>query len=91
MALLAEPFADRAAQLGLSGEPRLGVSATRPRSRVTTEFVRELEAKASSDLERGFSTHGPHRDDLAILRERRELRSYGSQGEQRLVLLAPVG
>ncbi|MGH2912924.1 MAG: DNA replication/repair protein RecF, partial [Solirubrobacteraceae bacterium] len=39
-------------------------------------------------LERGFSTHGPHRDELAILRDGRELRSYGSQGEQRLALLA---
>jgi DNA replication and repair protein RecF len=40
------------------------------------------------DLERGFTGHGPHRDDLALLREGRELRVYGSQGEQRLGLLA---
>jgi DNA replication and repair protein RecF len=32
--------------------------------------------------------HGPHRDDLALLRDGRELRSYGSQGEQRMGLLA---
>jgi len=87
VALLAEPFAERAMQLGLSGEPRLEY---RPRSRAAdaSEFVRELQEKLSSDLERGFSTHGPHRDELAILRDRRELRSYGSQGEQRLALLA---
>ena len=35
-----------------------------------------------------FSTHGPHRDELALLRDGRELRLYGSQGEQRLALLA---
>jgi DNA replication and repair protein RecF len=40
------------------------------------------------DLQRGFSGHGPHRDELAILRDGRELRIYGSQGEQRLALLA---
>ncbi|HXM86913.1 MAG TPA: hypothetical protein VN889_04700, partial [Solirubrobacteraceae bacterium] len=40
------------------------------------------------DLERGFSSHGPHRDELAILRDGRELRVFGSQGEQRLALLA---
>lgn len=87
VSLLAEPFAERVTQLGLSGEPHLEY---RPRSKATnaSEFVQELEAKLSSDLERGFSTHGPHRDDLAILRDRRELRSYGSQGEQRLALLA---
>jgi DNA replication and repair protein RecF len=87
VSMLVEPFAERAGQLGLTGEPRLEY---RPRSRAANveEFVAELKAKLSSDLERGFSAHGPHRDELAILRDGRELRSYGSQGEQRLALLA---
>jgi DNA replication and repair protein RecF len=50
--------------------------------------VAELAQRRSADLERGFSGHGPHRDELAILRDGRELRNYGSQGEQRLALLA---
>jgi len=85
--LLAEPFAQRAAQLGLNGDAALDY---RPRSRAAgvDEFVAELQAKLASDLERGFSGHGPHRDELAILRDGRELRLYGSQGEQRLALLA---
>ena len=41
-----------------------------------------------SDLDRGFTGHGPHRDELAFRRERRELRAYGSRGQQRLGLLA---
>jgi DNA replication and repair protein RecF len=87
VALLAEPFAARAAQLGLSGEAALDY---RPRSRAIDEdeFVAELQARLPSDLERGFSGHGPHRDELAILRGGRELRLYGSQGEQRLALLS---
>jgi DNA replication and repair protein RecF len=87
VSMLAEPFADRAAQLGLSGKPSLEY---RPRSKATDVegFVAELSMRLSSDLERGFSTHGPHRDELAILRDARELRVYGSQGEQRLALLA---
>ncbi len=87
VAMLAQPFAERAAQLGLSGEPALEY---RPRSRAIDAegFVAELASRLASDLERGFSTHGPHRDELAILRDGRELRSYGSQGEQRLSLLA---
>lgn len=87
VSLLVERFAERATQLGLSGEPQLEY---RPRSKAADveEFVAELEQRLSSDLERGFSTHGPHRDELAILRDGRELRSYGSQGEQRLALLA---
>ncbi|HEY5193528.1 MAG TPA: DNA replication and repair protein RecF [Solirubrobacteraceae bacterium] len=87
VSMLAGPFAQRAMQLGLSGEPRLEY---RPRSKALDMegFIAELQARLPSDLERGFSTHGPHRDELAILRDGRELRSYGSQGEQRLALLA---
>ena len=85
--LLAEPFAGRATQLGCSGEPTLEY---RPRSRADSaeEFVAELQERLAGDLERGFSGHGPHRDELAVLRDGRELRVYGSQGEQRLAVLA---
>ena len=87
VALLAEPFAQRAQQLGLSGEPRLEY---RPRSKASDveEFLTGLRAQLPTDLNRGFSTYGPHRDELAISRDGRELRSFGSQGEQRLALLA---
>jgi DNA replication and repair protein RecF len=87
IALLAEPFAERATQLGLTGTAKMEY---RPRSRARDEdeFIAELQARLPGDLERGFSGHGPHRDELAILRDERELRLYGSQGEQRLALLA---
>ena len=85
--LLATPFAQRAAQLGLVGEARLEY---RPRMRGLDEqaMLAELHERLDSDLQRGFSGHGPHRDELALLRDGRELRVYGSQGEQRLALLA---
>jgi DNA replication and repair protein RecF len=87
VALLAEPFIRRAEQLGCSGELTL---AYRPRSRAgdEDEFIAELRDRLPGDLERGFTGHGPHRDELAIVRDGRELRVYGSQGEQRLALLA---
>ncbi|HTU79460.1 MAG TPA: DNA replication and repair protein RecF [Solirubrobacteraceae bacterium] len=85
--LLAEPFAKHAAQLGCNGEL---VLEYRPRSRAADEheYMAELRERLPRDLERGFSGHGPHRDELALVRERRELRVYGSQGEQRLALLS---
>jgi DNA replication and repair protein RecF len=87
VAMLSAPFAQRAEQLGCSGEVSLEY---RPRSRAVDEeeFLTELRERLPGDLERGFSGHGPHRDELAILRDGRELRVYGSQGEQRLALLA---
>ena len=85
--LLRERFAVAAAELGLVGAVELRY---RPRTKATTaeELAAELAERVDSDLERGFTTHGPHRDDVALLRDGRELRAYGSQGEQRLALLA---
>jgi DNA replication and repair protein RecF len=85
--LLEQPFGDRAAQLGCNGALAL---AYRPRSTAgdEEEFLAALAERLDSDLERGFSGYGPHRDELAMLRDAHELRTYGSQGEQRLALLA---
>jgi DNA replication and repair protein RecF len=85
--LLREPFRARAQQLGLSGDCAL---VYKPRSKASSveEFIQELRERLPRDIERGFCTHGPHRDELAFMRDGRELRSYGSQGEQRLALLA---
>ena len=58
------------------------------RAATADELAAELAERTDSDLERGFTGDGPHRDDLVLLRDDRELRAYGSQGEQRLALLA---
>jgi DNA replication and repair protein RecF len=84
---VADRFRAIAGDLGLDGDPAV---AYRPRSRASDAegLAEELAQRHASDLERGFTGHGPHRDDLALTREGRELRAYGSQGQQRLALLA---
>jgi DNA replication and repair protein RecF len=84
---ITEPFTRIAGELGLDGEPSVSY---RPRSKAATadELAAELAERLPSDLERGFTGHGPHRDELLTSREGRELRTYGSQGQQRLALLA---
>ena len=52
------------------------------------EIVAWLEQRRSSDVERGFTQSGPHRDDLVLSHGGRELRGFGSQGQQRVALLA---
>ena len=47
-----------------------------------------LEARLEQDLERGTTGLGPHLDDVAIEAGQRELRRFGSQGEQRLAVLS---
>ncbi|MDX6716585.1 MAG: replication and repair protein RecF [Baekduia sp.] len=87
VARVADGFPRQAADLGLAGAAELRY---RPRTRAAdaAELTAELEARRQSDLDRGFTQHGPHRDDLQLLRDGRELKSFGSQGEQRLALLA---
>ncbi len=84
---LTEPFRELARALNLDGDPMLQY---RPRSRAIEpeRLAQELAERVQSDLERGFTGHGPHRDDIVLLREGRDLRAYGSQGQQRLALLA---
>jgi DNA replication and repair protein RecF len=47
-----------------------------------------LEARLDRDLDRGATGLGPHLDDVEILAGERDLRTFGSQGEQRLAVLA---
>jgi DNA replication and repair protein RecF len=86
-ALVAPRFGQRAADLGLPEEAALSY---RPRSRAAdAEALRaELAERRDEDLARGFSAHGPHRDEVVLAHAGRPLRAYGSQGQQRLGLLA---
>ena len=87
VALVAPRFTDRAGDLGLPEEATL---AYRPRSRAAdADALRaELRERRDEDLTRGFSAHGPHRDEILLAHDGRQLRAYGSQGQQRLGLLA---
>jgi DNA replication and repair protein RecF len=80
-------FVTHAADVGLEGEPEL---AYRPRSKAhdAEQLAAELAERVDGDVDRGFTGHGPHRDDVAFRRAGRELRAYGSRGQQRLGLLA---
>lgn len=47
-----------------------------------------LEKSLASDIRRGSTTVGPHRDDMRILIDGKNIRWYGSRGQKRSVLLA---
>jgi DNA replication and repair protein RecF len=51
-------------------------------------FRAALEGRLREEQARGTTLVGPHRDDLAIELEGRDLRSFGSRGQQRLMALA---
>jgi DNA replication and repair protein RecF len=86
-----EAIAEPAERIGTSLGIASGLSVSyAPRSHATDAdaLVAELGERIDQDLERGFSGHGPHRDELAIAIGGRDLRAYGSQGQQRVALLA---
>ena len=80
-------FAELGERLGLPGPAELRY---RPRSAAGDEesLAAELAGRRSADLERGFTAHGPHRDELQLVLDEAPLRAYGSQGQQRTALLA---
>ena len=78
--LLAPGFAERAAEL-LLPDARLGYDAVAP----TRE---DLDGRLPRDLERGTTGLGPHLDDVLVASGDRDLRQFGSQGEQRLAVLS---
>jgi DNA replication and repair protein RecF len=78
--LLQPSFAERAGELGL-GEVSLGYDAEPP-------TITQLEERLARDLERGTTGVGPHLDEIGIRSGDRDLRTFGSQGEQRLAVLA---
>jgi DNA replication and repair protein RecF len=80
LGLLQPFFGERAAELGL-GDVSLRYEGEPP----TPEA---LDAALERDIERGITSLGPHLDDVVLLAGGRDLRSFGSQGEQRLALLA---
>ena len=80
--LLAAPFARSAGELGLE--------TASLRYEGETPTVNDFAARLDADLERGVTSLGPHLHDLRIEAGGRDLRSFGSQGEQRMAVLALV-
>lgn len=78
--LLGPSFAARAAELDL-GDVALRYDGEPP-------TLEGLESALGRDLDRGVTSLGPHLDDVVLSAAGRDLRSFGSQGEQRLALLA---
>ena len=55
---------------------------------VAGALTRALEHKRGLDMRRGITHAGPHRDDLALTLDGRELRAFGSAGQQRTAAIA---
>jgi DNA replication and repair protein RecF len=66
----------------------LGLESASLRYSGEAPTIEAIEARLPRDLDRGATGLGPHLDDVGIVAGDRELRGFGSQGEQRLAVLS---
>lgn len=54
---------------------------------IFSEFQQQLSIIQNDEIDRSQSMLGPHRDDLLFFINGRDARTYGSQGQQRTIVL----
>lgn len=87
---VAARFAERCESLGEQGRAvmryvtNVDVNAASPELALSDA----LAAQRASDVRLGATQIGPHRDDVALLLDGRELRAFGSAGQQRTAAIA---
>ena len=85
IAAVAPPFAELAERLGL---PQAELSY-RPRAEGDrASLATELARRRDQELGRAYTSYGPQLDEVELRLGGRALRRFGSQGQQRLALLA---
>jgi DNA replication and repair protein RecF len=77
------------AEIGESSQVRVRYSGSPALANDPVATLRAaLEEKRALDVKRGLTQVGPHRDDLTFTLDGRELRTFGSAGQQRSAAIA---
>lgn len=89
VASIATRFSELCAEIGERGDVGIRYTSTiAATDEPAAELARALDEKRSHDIRRGLTHAGPHRDDLAITLDGRDLRTFGSAGQQRSASIA---
>jgi DNA replication and repair protein RecF len=65
----------------------LGYASSIPIKQYGSKLLHQLEVNVEHDMERGFTSHGPHRDDLKIILNKFDVTFKASRGEIRSLTL----
>jgi DNA replication and repair protein RecF len=65
-----------------------GVAGAAGEEELARQLAAALEARSARDREKGYTSAGPHMDDLALALDAHGARSFASQGQQRALVLA---
>jgi DNA replication and repair protein RecF len=87
---VAERFAERCTAIGERGtvQLRYHTSVNANAESVELALAEALAVKREADVRSGLTQVGPHRDDLPMLLDGRDLRTFGSAGQQRTAAIA---
>ena len=77
-----------AASFDVTYQSSLGQVLHEDDAQLKQHFMRLLEELESEEIARGQNLVGPHRDDLVFYENGIDLRTYGSQGQQRTAILS---
>lgn len=56
--------------------------------KIEAYIISRLEETTYSDIKRGFTSVGPHKDDIELFLQDKSLKAFGSQGQQRSAILS---
>ena len=85
----ATAFRETCSALGERGEPVLTYAPDHHREEDAAETIQwALDRAFDRDLRRGVTTVGPHRDDVDLSLDGKDMRTYGSAGQQRTAAIA---
>lgn len=87
-----QPYALLAHEYLTDGKEKISLSYTEYSSTTKEDLKNELlslyEKNMEKDINLGYTSVGPHRDDIKIVVNDIDIRTYGSQGQQRTVALS---
>jgi DNA replication and repair protein RecF len=72
----------------LAYRPAAGMPTQGEEDALAGRLAEVLALRLERDREKGYTSAGPHMDDLTLALDGREARPYGSQGQQRALVLA---
>lgn len=74
-------------ELGLSYKPSIDVKKVKEEN-IKDCFLRKLKENRNMEIIKGITTVGPHRDDIDLKIGETDIKSFGSQGQQRTAALS---
>lgn len=82
------PYAQKAHEFITDGEENLSIEYVTINEDNKEDMIKKLESCLEKDVSLGYTTYGVHRDDLKVAINDVDVRTYGSQGQQRTASLS---